>query len=95
MKLENVKPMLAVTDMDDTLRFYGDVLGLECVNRIESWAALRKDTVEIMISLPNVHEPFEKPTLTGSLYFSSNDVDALWEKIKHKAAVVYPIENFF
>jgi uncharacterized glyoxalase superfamily protein PhnB len=95
MKLEHVKPMLAVSSMDDTIRFYSDVLGFECVNRLEGWAAMRKDAVEIMISLPNAHEPFEKPTLTGSLYFSSDDVDALWEKIKDKATVVYPIENFF
>jgi len=59
------------------------------------WAALRKDAVEVMISLPNAHEPFEKPTLTGSLYFSSDNVDALWEKIKDKATIVYPIENFY
>jgi uncharacterized glyoxalase superfamily protein PhnB len=95
MKLENVKPVLVVNDMDETIRFYGDILGFECVNRIEGWAALRKDAVEVMISLPNAHEPFERPTLTGSLYFSSDDVDALWEKIKGKATVVYPIENFY
>ena len=95
MKLENVKPMLAVNSMDDTISFYCIVLGFECVNRMEGWAALRKDAVEIMISLPNAHEPFEKPTLTGSLYFSSDDIDALWDKIKDKASVVYPIENFY
>ncbi len=95
MKLENVKPVLAVSNMDDTIRFYCEVLGFDCANRMEGWAALRKDAVEVMISLPNAHEPFEKPALTGSLYFSCDDVDALWEKIKDKAAVVYPIENFF
>jgi uncharacterized glyoxalase superfamily protein PhnB len=95
MKLENVKPMLAVNDMDKTIQFYCDVLGFECVSRLEGWAALRKDAVEVMISLPNAHEPFEKPTLTGSLYFSSDNVDALWEKIRDKATIVYPIENFY
>jgi uncharacterized glyoxalase superfamily protein PhnB len=95
MKLENVKPMLAVNSMDDTIRFYCEVLGFECANRMEGWAALRKDSVEVMISIPNAHEPFEKPTLTGSLYFTSDDVDDLWEKIKEKTQVVYPIENFY
>ena len=95
MKLENVKPMLAVNDMDKTIQFYCDVLRFECVSRLEGWAALRKDAVEVMISLPNAHEPFEKPTLTGSLYFSSDNIDALWEKIKDKATIVYPIESFY
>ncbi|HZD93711.1 MAG TPA: hypothetical protein VE133_05615, partial [Candidatus Sulfotelmatobacter sp.] len=66
-KLDNVRPMLAVTSIDDTILFYRNLLGFECVNRMGGWAALRKDEVEIMISLPNAHEPFERPRLTGSL----------------------------
>ena len=95
MKLENVHPVLAVNNIDDTIRFYRDLLGFECVNQMDGWAALQRDQVELMISLPNAHEPFEKPTLTGSIYFNTTDVDALWEQIKDKASVVYPIENFF
>ena len=95
MKLENVRPVLAVTNIDATVHFYRDVLGFECANRMDGWAALCKDNVEVMISLPNAHEPFEKPTLTGSIYFNTTDVDALWEQIKDKVSVVYPIENFF
>ena len=95
MKLENLRPVLAVTNIEDTIRFYRDVLGFECVNQMDGWAALSKDGVEVMISLPNEHEPFDKPTLTGSIYFNTSDVDALWEQIKDKARIVYPIENFF
>jgi len=95
MKLESVRPMLAVTNIDETIRFYRDVLGFACVNRMDGWAALSRDNVELMVSLPNAHEPFEKPTLTGSIYFNTSDVDALWEQIKNKVSVVYPIENFF
>jgi uncharacterized glyoxalase superfamily protein PhnB len=62
---------------------------------MDGWAALCRDNVELMISLPNTHEPFEKPTLTGSIYFNTTDVDALWKQIKDKVSVVYPIENFF
>lgn len=71
------------------------MLGFECVNRMHAWAALQKDNVEIMISLPNAHAPFEKPILTGSLYFNSSDVDSLWNEVKDKSFTVYPIENFF
>ena len=95
MRLESLRPVLAVNSIDDTIRFYRDVLGFECANQMDGWAALQRDQVELTISLPNAHEPFEKPTLTGSIYFNTTDVDALWEQIKAKASVLYPIENFF
>jgi uncharacterized glyoxalase superfamily protein PhnB len=95
MRLNNLRPILAVKSIDDTVAFYRDLLGFECVNRMDGWAALRRDDVELMISLPNAHEPFEKPTLTGSLYFNTNDVNALWDKIKERTNVVYPPENFY
>jgi len=92
--LQSMRPMLAVNSIDDTILFYRNVLGFECVNRMDGWAALQKDDVEIMISHPNAHEPFEKPVFTGSLYFNASDVDALWNEIKDKSSIVYPIENF-
>ena len=95
MKLENIRPMLAVNSIDDTILFYRNLLGFECMNRMEGWACLRKDHVEVMISLPNAHEPFEKPSLTGSIYFTASDVDALWDEIKDRVNIVYPIENFY
>ncbi|HEU4415705.1 MAG TPA: VOC family protein [Candidatus Angelobacter sp.] len=95
MKLEAVRPMLAVTSIDDTILFYRNVLGFECIGRMDGWAALRKDGVEIMITLPNTHEPFEKPMLTGSIYFNASNVDAMWSQVKDRAQVVYPLENFF
>jgi uncharacterized glyoxalase superfamily protein PhnB len=95
MKLEHVRPMLAVKSIDETLLFYRNLLGFECVSRTEGWAALRKDDVEFMISLPNAHEPFEKCVLTGSIYFNTSDVDELWESLREKASVVYPVESFF
>jgi uncharacterized glyoxalase superfamily protein PhnB len=95
VEFQAIRPMLAVNSIDDTIVFYRTMLGFECANRLEGWAALQKDNVEIMISLPNPHEPFEKPALTGSLYFNASDVDALWNEIKDKASIVYPVENFF
>jgi len=95
MTFESVRPVLAVNSIDDTILFYRNTLGFECVSRVEGWAALRKDEIEIMISLPNAHEPFEKPTLTGSIYFNCSNVDELWDEIKDTSNVVYPLEDFY
>ncbi|MGI8410862.1 MAG: VOC family protein [Pyrinomonadaceae bacterium] len=32
---------------------------------------------------------------TGSFYFHTDDVDALWDKLKDKAKICYGIENVF
>jgi uncharacterized glyoxalase superfamily protein PhnB len=94
MKMKSLRPVLYVTDIDATIRFYKDTLGFECTNHISGWASLLNYDVEIMISLPNAHQPFEKPNFTGSFYFHPDDVNALWANLKDKATIVYRIENF-
>ena len=34
------------------------------------------------------------PTFTGSLYFHTDDVDTLWQRLKDRARICYPIDNF-
>lgn len=94
MRLRCLVPMLRVHDLEESISFYHETLGFECVSRVQGWACLRKDGVELMLALPNEHEPFDKPKFTGSFYFHPDDVDALWKQLKDKATVVYPIENF-
>jgi uncharacterized glyoxalase superfamily protein PhnB len=94
MKLLNVTPMLTVTSIDDAVRFYRDILEFKCLGRMNQWACLGKDGVDVMFALPNAHLPFEKSLLTGSLYLYTDDVDQWWEKLKDRCVVEYPIENF-
>jgi uncharacterized glyoxalase superfamily protein PhnB len=95
MKLRKVVPMMTVPDVERAIEFYRGVLAFEVVNQMEGWALLQNHGVELMFALPNAHEPFDRPHFTGSLYFTPQDVDALWEKLKDKADIFYPIENFF
>ena len=94
MKILNVTPMLTVVDMEPVIAFYRDILSFECLNSTESWACMGSNGIEIMLALPNAHLPFEKPVMTGSLYFNTDDVDAFWERLKDRCHVEYPIENF-
>ena len=94
MELKGPTPILYVEDIEQTVRFYCDVLGFRCVNRTEGWVALEREEAEIMISLPNAHIPFKKASFTGSFYFRTNDVDSLWEELRQKTLIVYPIEPF-
>lgn len=96
MKLNEIRPMLWTKDLKGSVDFYTTLLGFQCdaLNEEWGWASVSRDRVSIMFALPNQHEPFDKPTFTGSLYINTDEVDALWEQLKEKAKVCYPIENF-
>jgi uncharacterized glyoxalase superfamily protein PhnB len=96
MKFEELRPILRTEKLDETIDFYTKMLDFICDERNDDWgwASLHRDAVVIMLAKPNAHEGFAKPAFTGSLYISINDVDAFWEKLKDKANICYPIENF-
>jgi uncharacterized glyoxalase superfamily protein PhnB len=94
MRLTKLIPILWTEDIEASVAFYRDILGFECTNRGKGWAALEKDEVELMLSLPNAHEPFERSQFTGSFYFHPDNVAELWEELKTKATIVYPLEDF-
>ena len=89
--------MLWTEDFRGTIDFYTDVMGFTTRGADEEigWATLLIDDVPLMISRPNEHVSYDKIGFTGSFYFSTDDVDALWEKLKDKARVCYGIEDFY
>jgi predicted enzyme related to lactoylglutathione lyase len=96
MKLLDLTPMIWTEQIDETLKFYTEILGftLHEYNKEWEWAALGKDDVGMMVAKPGSHTPFVKPTYTGTFYFSTDNVDELWNKLKDKVKVAYEIENF-
>lgn len=88
--------MLWTRDMEGTIAFYRDVLGF-AVNAggvEEGWVSLFRDDVALMFCPPNSHIEVTTPSCSGSFYFNTDDAAALWETLKDKAAVVYPLEDF-
>ena len=75
MKLDALAPVLWVENIEKTVTFYQNILGFTCMSQTEGWACLSKDGIELMISLPNQHEPFNRLQFTGSFYFRTEDVD--------------------
>jgi uncharacterized glyoxalase superfamily protein PhnB len=94
MAMLTMTPMLCTWDMEGSVRFYTEVLGFTCERRVEGWASLKRDGVEMMLSAPNEHEGHTRPAFSGSLYFRVDDVDALWQAWRDRARVCYPIETF-
>ena len=94
MKLTALAPILWTKDLPASIAFYRSLLGFECASQTEAWACLKKDDVELMLSSPNAHEPFDKIHFTGSFYFRPDNVTAVWEQLKDKVSIVYPLQEF-
>ena len=96
MTLERLRPMLRTWDMAATITFYTETLGFGCTgaSHEDGWAEVERDKVAIMLSGPNEHEGDTSPSFSGSLYITCNDVDELWQRVRDKAKVCYPIEDF-
>ncbi len=47
-----------------------------------------------MFARPNEHVPYDKIVSTGTFYFTTDDVDAMWKKVTDKAYIGYGIEDF-
>ena len=98
MKVTHLFPILATEDLPKTIEFYTQNLGFEIQGTYPPenpcWASLCSGNAEIAFNTPNSNLPFEKSALTGSIYLTVENIDELWEKLKHKVEIVYPIENF-
>lgn len=91
--------MMETENIVETVEFYRDRLGFKCQGLYPDeenpcWASLVKDSVELMFTVKNAHTKVEGAVMTGSLYLYPDDVDQLWESLKYKTKVEYPIENF-
>ena len=101
MKINSLRPMLHTEDFDGTVSFYTDVLGFtaDIVRRDWGWASLSLDDASLMITVPLKFDPAEFPQpekigFSGSFYFNTDDVDALWTKLKGITNICYGIEDF-
>ena len=96
MKLTALRPIIYTKQVKYTLEYYIEILGFTCIGYADdgNWATLSRDEVEIMISYPNEHIPFDKPNFTGSLYITTDSVDELWNEWKQVAMVCYDLETF-
>ena len=94
--LKRLAPILTTDDMDRSVRFYVEVLGFTCGMQAPGYSNLYRDAARIMLAAPNKHLERKGPNFTGQLYIdleTAEEVDALWEKVKDRAEVIYAVEG--
>lgn len=95
MAFNALVPTLEVENMDETIHFYESFLDFKCIDREEdAWAFIQKDDVSIMLSSRFNTDKHSKPAFTGGLYIYVDDIDVIWQILKVKVDICYPIENF-
>ncbi len=87
MKITELRPILWTENFAGTIDFYTGILGFTCVGRMDAypWASLRLDDAALMVSGPNEHTPYDKIGFTGTFYFTTDDVEAMWAKVKDQS----------
>jgi uncharacterized glyoxalase superfamily protein PhnB len=104
MKLQKLTPILWTKNLQETIEFYEKILGFSRLYQDDRFAALKRDSIEIMFIIPedesegskdpkSKEDFFLKPHFTGSIYVDTDNVDELWEQIKDKVKVKYPVGN--
>ncbi len=95
MPFNNLTPILEVEHMDKTIEFYVTILDFKCIGREgDEWAIVEKDDVQIMFSPRLFKEAHPTTFMTGSLYIRTDNIDVIWQILKDKVSICYPIENF-
>jgi uncharacterized glyoxalase superfamily protein PhnB len=95
--LKDLTPILYTKDTEGTIKFWVEAFEFTVESSMPEtgWVSLVCDKTRVMFQHAIPPEPFEKPVMTGSLYFGTDAVDDLWERLKDKAEVCYPPENFY
>jgi uncharacterized glyoxalase superfamily protein PhnB len=93
MAVQGVSIALSTEDVERSVKFYVEQLGFTCTLQLEGFARVRLGAANIMLGQPNAHLPWEGPRFTGSIYLAVDNVDDLWERLKTRARIVYPIET--
>ena len=105
-RLQRLRPLLEVRDVEASIAFYTDVLGFTVGSSIDGggkrvWANVVKDDVMLMLNLMHTHDDDDEhghdhphePGLTGSIYLNVDDVDALALDLGGKVALEFGPED--
>lgn len=96
MALTALTPMLRCADLDAALAFYTGTLdfGIDGGGAQTGWASLRHGALSLMLAAHQAPGAGAVSGFAGSLYFHTDDVDAWWQRLRQRARIAYPIEDF-
>ncbi len=96
VRLKSVMPVLRVSDLDKALHFYRGLLGFGLVWRADNDGdgencMLESGDVALMLSTGS--HLGDTPRLTGTLYFNMMGVSELYEALKDRVEIAWPLSE--
>jgi catechol 2,3-dioxygenase-like lactoylglutathione lyase family enzyme len=91
LQVHAVRPMLRVHNLEETISYYTRILGFRLERRAAKWCALRWGAAEIFFyTLEAAAEPLN---MTGMLCFEPEDVESLWDRLRHRVQVEWELQQ--
>jgi catechol 2,3-dioxygenase-like lactoylglutathione lyase family enzyme len=79
----SISPMLAVADMDETIRFYEDVLGFKAMKTSPEYSIVERDGQSIHFQKAASEEVMKCVRGHTEIYIEVSGIDLLWEHVKN------------
>jgi uncharacterized glyoxalase superfamily protein PhnB len=89
--MKELIPLLRARDLDETIVFYRDLLGFQLCWREGDTASLQSGRVGLMFSTGE--NLGTEPCLSGTLYFYPENVTGLWEELRGRVEIEWPLET--
>src|SRR5450759_2224019 len=80
---KRISPMLTVADMDETIRFYGDLLGFKAVKTSPEYSIVERDGQSIHFQKAASEEVMKCVRGHTEIYIEVSGIDLLWEHVKN------------
>ena len=81
--VKRISPMLAVADMDETIRFYEDALGFKAVKTSPEYSIVERDGQTIHFQKAASEEVMKCVRGHTEIYIEVSGNDLLWEHVKN------------
>src|ERR1700719_370955 len=80
--VKRISPMLAVADMDETIRFYEDALGFKAVKTSPEYSIVERDGQTIHFMKAASEEVMKCVRGHTEIYVEVSNIASLWEHVK-------------
>jgi catechol 2,3-dioxygenase-like lactoylglutathione lyase family enzyme len=81
--VKRISPMLAVADMDETIRFYEDALGFKALKTSPEYSIVERDGQTIHFQKAASEEVMKCVRGHTEIYIEVSGIDLLWEHVKN------------